>query len=167
MIPNQPNLRTAATITFYSIRHQINHLNRCWWFEVTYLLQVDWTQMLQLPSSVKLPFFEWRKVPDPAHLELAQPISILEDAQIKLPSPRPMALTMVVTAIFPADETRGRVSGLCVSVKLMCFCLPGESGDKWAASHRNIHNIEGFVEATDSWFCPVTNFWIRKNQFYI
>lgn len=86
--------------------------------------------MLQLPSSVKLPFFEWRKVPDPAHLELAQPISILDDAQIKLPSPRPMALTMVVTAIFPADETRGRVSGLRVSVKLMCFCLPGESGDK-------------------------------------
>lgn len=75
--------------------------------------------MLQLPSSVKLPFFEWRKVPDPAHLELAQPISILEDAQIKLPSPRPMALTMVVTAIFPADETRGRVSGLRVSVKLV------------------------------------------------
>ena len=51
-----------------------------------------------------------RKLYGLTHFELAQPINKLEDPHIKLPRPRPMALTIGTTAIFPVDDMEGQFS---------------------------------------------------------
>lgn len=66
------------------------------------------------------------------YLELAQPVKVLNDPQMRIPRPKPMVLIIGTTAMFPVD-TKHRKNGLLpiqqmhFYVKLVFFFLTSTS----------------------------------------
>lgn len=69
----------------------------------------------------------WNGTLSVAHLELAQPINKLEDPQIKIPRPRPIAFTIETTAMLPVKDIREKERKKKVAawiVNLSCVFFP-------------------------------------------
>ena len=69
---------------------------------------------------------------------MAQPINRLEDPQIKRPRPRPIALTIGTTVIFPAGDTVGELSNTASQPELAMHAGPPGEGGTQSVTTRTI-----------------------------